>query len=283
MAANFDLGAYLARVNLDQAEMGASPETLTAVMAAQMRAIAFENVDVVLSKQISMEQVDLMAKLVHSGRGGYCFEQNGLLRLALTALGFEVAPLLCRVRWGKAADDITTFTHMALQVQIPGDARSWLADVGFAGTNSIAPVLLGPEEPPQELPEGFFRTVLMPGGYTELQMQERGGDAAAWRSLYCWRTDEAAPELDLELSNWWSCTKPGARFTSQFFAARTIGPARHHILNDQYVIRADAASAAVSTTIADKAQLCELLRGVFGLALPEDVDGIDRYLPKAGM
>ena len=39
-----------------------------------------------------------------------------------------------------------------------------------------------------------------------------------------WRTDEAAPELDLELSNWWSCTKPGARFTSQFFVARSACP-----------------------------------------------------------
>jgi N-hydroxyarylamine O-acetyltransferase len=74
----------------------------------------------VLGQPVSMEPPALLAKLVAGGRGGYCFEHNTLLRLALTSLGFEAAPLLCRVRWGKAAEEITTFTHMALQVSVPG-------------------------------------------------------------------------------------------------------------------------------------------------------------------
>lgn len=35
--------------------------------------------------------------------------------------------------------------------------------------------------------------------------------------------EEACLPIDLELANWWSCTYPKARFTSQFFVARVVG------------------------------------------------------------
>jgi arylamine N-acetyltransferase len=196
--------------------------------------------------------------------------------------------------------------------------------LGFAGTNSIAPLRLDTSEP-QALPEGIFRTVdSAEGGYSLLQMQSRT-DASEWLSLYTWRTDEAAPEPDLELSNFWSCTKTpvrsmtamscaasfcfqcglvmcddapppppsppiypnsfwqGARFTGQFFASRTIGEDRHHILNDSYVVRRADGTVMATTPIADKAQLVGLLEGTFGLTLPPDIQGVDRYLPGSSM
>eukprot|EP01043_Picozoa_sp_COSAG02_P013863 COSAG02_NODE_561_length_20308_cov_42.799495_8_plen_64_part_00 len=45
------------------------------------------------------------------------------------------------------------------------------------------------------------------------------------------------------------------------------------------VRRADGTSE--TSDILDKAQLVELLESVFGLALPLDLDGIDRYLEPA--
>lgn len=48
---------------------------------------------------------------------------NGLLGMALEALGMEVARLLCKVRWNKAADEETTFTHIALRVTLPNGER----------------------------------------------------------------------------------------------------------------------------------------------------------------
>ena len=52
-----------------------------------------------------------------------CFQMNGLLGMALEAVGFAVAPLLCKVRWNKAPDEETTFTHTALRVTLPGGER----------------------------------------------------------------------------------------------------------------------------------------------------------------
>jgi len=75
--------------------------------------------DVVKGLKISMDSSDVYDKLVTQGRGGYCFEQNTLLQSALTELGFSPpTPLLCRVRWGKAPDQITPFTHMCLSVDL---------------------------------------------------------------------------------------------------------------------------------------------------------------------
>jgi hypothetical protein len=71
-----------------------------------------------------------------------------------------VEPLLARVRWNKAADALTTFTHMALRVKWsqrddPPSAEaaaadsgavawspSYLVDVGFGGIGPLTPIVL---------------------------------------------------------------------------------------------------------------------------------------------
>lgn len=233
MATAFRLEKYLVRIGLGGGLLAQRPpsyDTLTKVMKAQSNAIAFENLDVVQRKIIPIAPADVERKLVDEGRGGYCFEQNQLLASALQSLGFDVFPMLCRVRWNKAVDEQTTFTHVALRVRLGdgAEACTYLADVGFAGTNSIAPVLLGSEEP-QALPEGLFRTLRDTAGYTTLQWEVK----KTWRDLYMFK-EEACLPIDLELANWWSCTYPKARFTSQFFVARVVGDERHHILNETY-------------------------------------------------
>ena len=94
---------YLNRIGLKHAPLKADLSTLALVMAAHSRAIAFENIDVMRGKTISMARGDVEKKLVDDLRGGYCWEQNTLLSMALEEIGFDVVPLLCRVRWNKVA------------------------------------------------------------------------------------------------------------------------------------------------------------------------------------
>ena len=129
-------------------------------MEAQSKSIAFENIDVVQKKVVSMDIKDVQQKLVDDMRGGYCFEQNTLLKAVLEEMGYAVVPLLCRVRWGKQDDSNepnTTFTHLALKVFTTDGI--FLADVGFAGTNSIEPVKMDIGTESQELLEGQFHIV----------------------------------------------------------------------------------------------------------------------------
>lgn len=272
-----DLTAYVKRIGLASLPEHVDLNTLSRVMEAHSRAIAFENCDVVLHRTISMSREDVQSKLVYSQRGGYCFEQNTLLLMALEALGFTVTPLLCRVRWNKPDDTEgpnTTFTHFALKVAL--DQGDYLADVGFAGTNSIAPVALASSEP-QSLPEGQFRVVDGRSNYYTLQLLVKD----EWRALYTWR-DEPAALVDQECSNWYSCTYPKARFTTSFFVCRVVGDERHHILNHEYVVRKGhgVESTTTKVTVNDLEHLMQLLSDVFAIhfGAGESVDGLDRYL-----
>jgi len=272
-----NLEKYFQRVGLPlHAPYTADRETLKRVMEAQSKSIPFENIDVVQKKLISMDVKTVQQKLVDDVRGGYCFEQNTLLKAVLEEMGYPVEPLLCRVRWGKQDDSDepnTTFTHLALKVFTKDGI--FLADVGFAGTNSIEPINMDIGSESQQLPEGQFHIVQSKhkNSYV-LELLVKG----EWRALYEWR-DEKAPMVDQECCNWFSCTYPTARFTSQFFACKLIGNERHHILNKEYVIRKGfGADAEVSKEIInDKARLETLVATVFGIRL-DDTDGIDRFL-----
>lgn len=92
-----DLDAYFARIGY----RGLHSPTLAVLhqlVRAHVEAIPFENLDVLRQVPIELSADALEAKLVGQRRGGYCFEQNGLLLLVLEAMGFEVTPLSARVR-----------------------------------------------------------------------------------------------------------------------------------------------------------------------------------------
>ena len=260
-----------------------SRTTLAKIMEAQSRTIAFENFDIVCGKTISMADVDVERKLVDEQRGGYCFEHNTLLKMALEEMGYTVRPWLCRVRWGKPDDSVTGpntgFTHLALKVETD-DGFSYLADVGFGGSNSIEPVCLNVGTEPQDLREGKFRVVPSQHNPINFQFLEVLVNENEWRPLYEWR-DETAPLVDQLGWNWYSCTFPTARFTTQLFACRVVGEEgeRHHILNNQYVIRKGHGinKEMITETITTKVRLLELIDKVFDVQLVE-TEGIDRYL-----
>jgi len=288
--------------------------TLALLMAGQSRYIPFENIDVVLKKRISMSPADVEKKLVDDHRGGYCWEQNTLLRMALEEIGYEVTPVMCRVRWGKADDSVepnTPYTHLALIVKVVStpnmnmnmeqddddddddDEKSksisttnyFLADVGFAGTNSMHPVDLGIGSEPQDLPEGRFRVA--PSKHKDfhvLQLRVKKNDADEWRPLYEWR-EESAPWVDQECSNWYSCTYPTHIFTTSFFVCKLVSDGdsdeRHHISNDQYVIRKGYGmdKEVITEQIKEKERLLHLVVEVFGIKMDGvDTEGIDRFL-----
>ena len=177
-------------------------------------------------------------------------------------------PLLCRVRWNKAPGEVTAFTHLALRVATGAGASAehFLADVGFAGTNSVAPVPLNGGA--SALPEGAFRAAegATAAGYTTLQWQVRG----EWRDLYMWRTGEAACRADLEAANFLAHASPQARFVNEFFAAVVgEGGARHCLVNGLYRVREAAGGEVVrEEAVRDGEHLAQLLGGVFGVDAP---------------
>ena len=69
-------------------------------MAAHNGSIPFENLDPLMGIPVAdLGPAALTDKLVRRRRGGYCYEQNGLMGYVLAELGFGVERLAGRVVW----------------------------------------------------------------------------------------------------------------------------------------------------------------------------------------
>jgi N-hydroxyarylamine O-acetyltransferase len=223
-----NLSAYFARIGYTGP---ATPtlDTLRAIHALHPAAIPFENIDVLLGRGISLDPDAVWAKLITARRGGYCYEQNGLLKRALTAMGYQVEGLIARVRWQAppGAPDRPR-SHMALRVIL--DGQHWLADVGFGGCVLTAPLRLETGVV-QSTPHGNFRLTGENGEYL-LEAELEG----AWSPLYV-LSPHAQNDVDYELSNWWTSTHPSSRFLQFLSAARTTPKARYALLNNRLTVR----------------------------------------------
>src|SRR3569833_2845993 len=98
MADGIDIGAYFSR-NGYTGSRAPTLETLAGIHLRHPQAIAFENLDPLLKRPVSLQPEALEGKLLRAGRGGWCFELNLLLRDVLRDLGFRVTGLAARVLW----------------------------------------------------------------------------------------------------------------------------------------------------------------------------------------
>ncbi|MES3014741.1 MAG: arylamine N-acetyltransferase, partial [Pseudomonadota bacterium] len=80
-----DLDAYFRRIAYSGPRTP-TLDALSAILAGHTAAIPFENMDALLGSAPLLAPAALQAKLVDQRRGGYCYEQNALLRLALVEL-----------------------------------------------------------------------------------------------------------------------------------------------------------------------------------------------------
>lgn len=213
----FDLDAYLERIGLD------GRPSIAQVHRAHLTSIPFENLDPHQGLPVSLEVEDLERKLVTERRGGYCFEQNLLLKAALEALGAEVDMFLARMRlpglmarspdtrgWAGTSFEpakpgvVRPRSHLLLRVSENG--ASWHADGGFA-RGILAPIPFGPG-PTQEQSGWSFRVV---EDGSELVLQKLTGDA--WADVYGF-LPQPVPLIDVETSNWWTSTHPRSLFVT---------------------------------------------------------------------
>ncbi|NLB43456.1 MAG: arylamine N-acetyltransferase, partial [Clostridiales bacterium] len=73
---------YLERIGY-QGPLDNSYKTLAALQEAHLKAVPYENLDIIYGIPLSLEIPDLYHKIVIQRRGGYCFESNALFRWLL--------------------------------------------------------------------------------------------------------------------------------------------------------------------------------------------------------
>lgn len=219
MPLEFELESYLARVGLTEVPKP-DEQGLRALHRAQFFSIPFENLDIQLNRGISLDPDDLVTKLVHGRRGGYCFELNGLLLMALRSLGFSARPLLARVHLHEPPSGRT---HQLALVDIGG--RPWIIDAGFGAGGLRCP-----------LPLESGRTEQGPGWAFRLEDREPWGimmssrEDGRWKDSYSFDLTHVTA-ADIAVGNHYTSTSPASHFVTSRVASLPLEEGRVSLKN----------------------------------------------------
>jgi N-hydroxyarylamine O-acetyltransferase len=268
-----DLDSYFGRIGYSGARRP-TLETLRELQRKHPLAIPFENLDTLAGRPVRLDLDSLERKLVRSRRGGYCFEQNLLLKHVLGALGFEAAALAARVVWERPQSEPRPRTHMVLLVTL--GERRFICDVGFGGLTATAPIELTPDVE-QPTPHEAFRVVRGP---VELAVEARV--RGEWKRLYCFDLQEQQ-DIDIEVLNHYVMTHADSPFHSRLIAARVAPDRRFALGNGDFRIH-HLHGESEQRRIADVAELRVVLEQTFGIAVPTgpEIDAaLDRVLRNA--
>jgi amide synthase len=117
-------------------------------------------------------------EIVVGGRGGVCYELNGLFRILLEELGFDVGVYGAGIRQmdGSFGPDLE---HVFNHARVDGDL--YLVDVGFVGPSYLEPLRVTAEVQRQH---GSRFRVLPADGY---HVVERSGRSGVWQAVYRFR------------------------------------------------------------------------------------------------
>lgn len=252
------LTAYFARIGWSDSA-SVDIETLKALHLLHNGAIPFENLDVLLPREMQLDDLSLEEKLVTARRGGYCFEQNGVFKRALREIGFNVRSLLGRVVLANPSS-LPPRTHRLLLVELQGE--QWIADVGFGGQTLTAPIRLQADIE-QQTPHGEYRLVQKGDDWI---LQFRHHDH--WQSMY--RFDLVVQhQSDYLMGNFWSAHWPQSHFRHHLLMCRHLPDGGKLTLTNFHFTRYQDGRAVEQINLPDVASLYALLQEQFGLGVDD--------------
>jgi N-hydroxyarylamine O-acetyltransferase len=267
MDSEFRLEKYLARIGY-HGPIAADIATLRALQAAHLATIPFEAIDPLLRLPVRLDLASVQAKLVDGSRGGYCYEQNLLLRAALQTIGFQVTGLAGRVRWmSPPGSPLGPKTHMLLKVDLADGA--YIADAGFGACLLDAPLQFKPGVE-QATALGTYRLTPSDGLFSlETKRQD------SWRTMYVFDL-EPQIQSDYELGNWFTSTNPTIPLTSRLIVERLSGSRRFRLIDRALTTEVRDGEVIAERRIADAGELGEVLRDTFKITPPAPVEEIFR-------
>ena len=227
-----------------------------------MQAIAFENFSVYLGVAPVLTPEALVTKLLHQGRGGYCFELNTLYGGLLEALGYLVKPVLARVLL-RDPSETPPRTHLANLVDL--DGKWYVTDVGFGGLASRVPLRI---DHAGEVDDGDGIVRVVPQPYEEYLVQRKTD--SGWQDQYRMETRRAIP-ADINLGNYYTHSHPDSHFLHHRFIGLFTEEGRIGLFGNRFSERRGIA-VVEERTIPDGPEWIAFVRERFGLPLdlPEE-------------
>ncbi len=241
-----DVQRHLDRIGVD-VDPAAQPslDLLERLQRHHLRAVPFENLDVVAGREIPVDRTAHYEKVVEHGRGGFCYELNGLFDWLLGELGFETRFVEAQV-WMDGSFS-RRFAHAAVLVNLgaagPPEAREgwYLADVGF-GDFARQPLPLTGE--PRSDVSGTYRVrALDDGRFVSQYLGPRPGeddpDVAPdeWVTRYRLTPDDRTGD-EFEPACEWTQTSPDSAFTGRLVCSLATDDGRRTLSENALTVTA---------------------------------------------
>lgn len=227
-----DLDAYFARTG------ASASSSLTELHEAHVRAIPFENIDVMLGLTPSLDLADIQAKMIDRRRGGYCYEHQLLFTAVLERLGFEVRRRMGRVMTGPR-------THMMSLVD------DHLVDVGF-GAGMLHPMPLVDDAVVDQA--GWPHRLVRDGARWVLQKETADG----WERMHAFEPDIEQLPIDYLMANHYIATHERSPFSRQLVVMR-LEPGLSRRLVGTTLTHEHAGAEPVRTEVTDLAATLDAL------------------------
>jgi len=197
---------YLKVLELHDHEQGLG--FLNEVVRRHVSAFSFSSVNCFLGEDLPLDFESLFNRIVVQRRGGYCFEQNGLLFEVLKELGYLPELYLARVIYNQ--DTHPGLTHRITIVEHEG--QKYVLDVGFGPLGPRGPVLFSENETIDG--DRRFRILDCHSGNYHMQVFKEGD----FFSLYRFELARYG-QADCELGHFYSHRHPEASFVNHLVVA----------------------------------------------------------------
>ncbi|WP_207263982.1 arylamine N-acetyltransferase [Pseudomonas sp. GW101-3H06] len=253
-----NLALYLQRLGFD-APPAPTLETLRQLQLRHTGVFPFENLTTLSGKPVLIDLPSIERKVLHQGRGGYCYELNNLYLALLQALGFDARGISGRVVMGQPEGAWTARTHRLSLVTL--DGVRYITDVGFGGMVPTAPLLLD-SRAEQPTPHEPYRIEQHVDGYT---LRAKVDDE--WRAMYIFDL-QRQEDIDYTVGNWYVSTHPESSFARQLMVARTGDGWRRTLNNGSFAIHRMGHDSE-RRQVVDVQELLALLESEFGIRVPE--------------
>ncbi len=262
----FNVEAYLQRIGF-QGTANTDWETLRELQYRHLHSVPYENLDILMGVPLDLRISHLYEKIVAQGRGGYCFESNGLFRQLLVALGFPLTSYFARF-WRDEGNPPPKPRHHILVVTL-GKER-YLVDVGVGGIVPRWPLLLA-DGLVQEQDDETYRMVHMGSPYGWM-LEEYVRES--WRPIFSF-AEQPQLQRDFLTTSFWCEHAAESIFRGQPMVMVRTEAGRHTYDGRQFKI---FDRDTVTTKVAQSAdELVQLLHDFFGIDLSQNPNAAELW------
>lgn len=177
---------YLERIGLSlPADFVPDSAFLRELQFAHCTHVPYENLDIIRGIPLSLDEADLYKKVIEQGKGGFCFELNGLFACLLRQLGYKVTEYAARYLRGES--ELPMRRHRVLRVEAADGV--WCCDVGIGEVCPRYPLRLveGVEQPQFDECYRFDKDAFLGWVLMDLHKGE-------WRRFYSFTEEPQLPQ-----------------------------------------------------------------------------------------